>query len=160
MLVGGPPVPGGGSPRVPVSYTVSGTALGVPPSPATYVMATGVAAAPPVPPNGGLVPPVGRVAWMSPSVAGTADGNGLLNGGGRDIRRSSEPFRAQQLWDAIRAVRGQKQIPAITRMARYMNRFYQIKKGKKTEDPARVERLGWARVVRIQKREDSKLRLE
>ena len=47
---------------------------------------------------------------------------------GREVRRSSDPARAQQLWDAIKAVRMQKQIPAITRMSRYMNRFYQIKK--------------------------------
>ena len=49
-------------------------------------------------------------------------------GGTRAIRRLMDPSRAQQLWDAIKAVRQQKQIPAITRMSRYMNRFYQIKK--------------------------------
>ena len=32
---------------------------------------------------------------------------------GRECRRQSEPLRAQHLWDAIRAVRQQKQIPAI-----------------------------------------------
>ena len=48
----------------------------------------------------------------------------------REVRRCSDPARAQNLWDAIKAVRMQKQIPAITRMSRYMNRFYQIKKGK------------------------------
>ncbi len=48
----------------------------------------------------------------------------------RDVRRCSDPSRAQQLWDAIKAVRAQKQIPAITRMSRYMNRFYRVKKGK------------------------------
>lgn len=47
----------------------------------------------------------------------------------REVRRCSEPSRAQQLWDAITAVRAQKQIPAITRMSRYMNRFYQVNKG-------------------------------
>lgn len=48
----------------------------------------------------------------------------------REIRRCSDPARSQNLWDAIKAVRMQKQIPAITRMSRYMNRFYQIKKGR------------------------------
>ena len=47
----------------------------------------------------------------------------------RETRRVSDPARAQQLWDAIVAVRQQKQIPAIVRMSRYMNRFYQVKKG-------------------------------
>ena len=32
---------------------------------------------------------------------------------GRECRRQSEPLRAQHLWDAIRAVKQQKQIPAI-----------------------------------------------
>lgn len=36
----------------------------------------------------------------------------------REIRRNSDSLRAQHLWDAIRAVRAQKQIPAIPRMAR------------------------------------------
>ena len=49
--------------------------------------------------------------------------------GKRETRRVSDPSRAQQLWDAIGAVRAQKQIPAITRMSRYMNRFYQVNKG-------------------------------
>jgi len=48
----------------------------------------------------------------------------------RETRRVSDPSRAQQLWDAIVAVRSQKQIPAIVRISRYMNRFYQVKKGK------------------------------
>ena len=42
----------------------------------------------------------------------------------REIRRQSEPLRAQHLWDAIRAVRLQKQIPAIPRMGRYMHRYH------------------------------------
>ncbi len=46
----------------------------------------------------------------------------------RETRRVSDPSRAQQLWDAIVAVRAQKQIPAIVRMSRYMNRFYQVNK--------------------------------
>ena len=36
----------------------------------------------------------------------------------REVRRNSDSLRAQHLWDAIRAVRAQKQIPAIPRMAR------------------------------------------
>lgn len=47
----------------------------------------------------------------------------------RETRRVSDPGLAQKLWDAILAVRAQKQIPAIVRMSRYMNRFYQINKG-------------------------------
>ena len=42
----------------------------------------------------------------------------------REIRRQSDPLRAQHLWDAIRAVRLQKQIPAIPRMGRYMHRYH------------------------------------
>ena len=38
----------------------------------------------------------------------------------REVRRNSDSLRAQHLWDAIRAVRAQKQIPAIPRMARYV----------------------------------------
>ncbi len=37
----------------------------------------------------------------------------------RELRRQSDSLRAQHLWDAIKAVRAQKQIPAIPRMARY-----------------------------------------
>ena len=47
----------------------------------------------------------------------------------RETRRVSDPARAQQLWDAVTAVRSQKQIPAIVRMSRYMNRFYTVNKG-------------------------------
>ena len=36
----------------------------------------------------------------------------------REARRNFSPLRVQHLWDAIRAVRAQKQIPAIPRMAR------------------------------------------
>ena len=46
----------------------------------------------------------------------------------RELRRQSDSLRAQHLWDAIRAVRQQKQVPAIQRMSRYMNRFYGISK--------------------------------
>uniref|UniRef100_A0A0K2V833 SCAN domaincontaining protein 3like [Acyrthosiphon pisum] n=1 Tax=Lepeophtheirus salmonis TaxID=72036 RepID=A0A0K2V833_LEPSM len=46
----------------------------------------------------------------------------------KETRRISSSGRAQQLWDAIKAVRLQKQIPAITRMGRYMSRYYQLKK--------------------------------
>ena len=35
----------------------------------------------------------------------------------REVRRNSDSLRAQHLWDAIRAVRAQKQIPAIPRIA-------------------------------------------
>ena len=42
----------------------------------------------------------------------------------RELRRQSDPLRAQHLWDAIRAVRLQKQIPAIPRMGRYMHRYH------------------------------------
>ena len=42
----------------------------------------------------------------------------------RVCRRQSDPLRAQHLWDAIRAVRLQKQIPAIPRMGRYMHRYH------------------------------------
>ena len=41
----------------------------------------------------------------------------------REVRRNSDSLRAQHLWDAIRAVRAQKQIPAIPRMARYCLNF-------------------------------------
>jgi len=46
----------------------------------------------------------------------------------REVRRNSDSLRAQHLWDAIRAVRAQKQIPAIPRMARYMTRHHGLSK--------------------------------
>ena len=39
----------------------------------------------------------------------------------REVRRNSDSLRAQHLWDAIRAVRAQKQIPAIRRIATLMS---------------------------------------
>lgn len=46
----------------------------------------------------------------------------------RELRRQSDSLRAQHLWDAIKAVRAQKQIPAIPRMARYMSRYHGLTK--------------------------------
>lgn len=44
----------------------------------------------------------------------------------RELRRQSDSLRAQHLWDAIKAVRCQKQIPAIPRMARYTEQFIYV----------------------------------
>ncbi len=52
------------------------------------------------------------------AVAVTADAMAVESRVVREVRRNSDSLRAQHLWDAIRAVRAQKQIPAIPRMAR------------------------------------------
>jgi len=46
----------------------------------------------------------------------------------REIRRTSDPERGQQIWDGIKTVRAQKQIPALPRLSRYMNRNYKLGK--------------------------------
>ena len=40
----------------------------------------------------------------------------------QEIRRVSDPDKAQIIWDGIKTVRAQKQIPALPRLSRYMNR--------------------------------------
>ena len=41
----------------------------------------------------------------------------------KEIRRVSDPDKAQIIWDGIKTVRAQKQIPALPRLSRYMNRY-------------------------------------
>ena len=67
---------------------------------------------------------------------------GILN---KEIRRVSDPDKAQIIWDGIKVgdfedeksektiliiqtVRAQKQIPALPRLSRYMNRNYKLDK--------------------------------
>ena len=49
----------------------------------------------------------------------------LSNFGGiiKEIRRVSDPDKAQIIWDGIKTVRAQKQIPALPRLSRYMHRY-------------------------------------
>jgi len=68
------------------------------------------------------------ISGLHPTAAVAAAVGPPINTLSREVRRCSDSSRAQMLWDAIKAVRMQKQIPAITRMSRYMNRFYHIKK--------------------------------
>ena len=42
----------------------------------------------------------------------------------QEIRRVSDPDKAQIIWDGIKTVRAQKQIPALPRLSRYMNRWF------------------------------------
>ena len=42
----------------------------------------------------------------------------------KEIRRVSDPDKAQIIWDGIKTVRAQKQIPALPRLSRYMNRYH------------------------------------
>jgi len=72
--------------------------------------------------------PATAVSGLHPAAAVAAAVGPPINTYAREVRRCSDSSRAQMLWDAIKAVRMQKQIPAITRMSRYMNRFYHIKK--------------------------------
>jgi len=46
----------------------------------------------------------------------------------KEIRRVSDPDKAQIIWDGIKTVRAQKQIPALPRLSRYMNRNYKLDK--------------------------------
>ena len=48
----------------------------------------------------------------------------ISNFGGivKEIRRVSDPDKAQIIWDGIKTVRAQKQIPALPRLSRYMYR--------------------------------------
>ena len=41
----------------------------------------------------------------------------------KEIRRVSDPDKAQIIWDGIKTVRAQKQIPALPRLSRYMYRL-------------------------------------
>jgi len=46
----------------------------------------------------------------------------------KEMRRVSDPDKAQIIWDGIKTVRAQKQIPALPRLSRYMNRNYKLDK--------------------------------
>lgn len=46
----------------------------------------------------------------------------------KETRRVSDPDKAQIIWDGIKTVRAQKQIPALPRLSRYMNRNYKLDK--------------------------------
>ena len=95
-----------------------GGAVAAPPAVLSTLVPVNIVSAVPPPPS------VAPVLAMIPATAPPPPGPK------REVRRCSDPARAQNLWDAIKAVRMQKQIPAITRMSRYMARFYQVKKGK------------------------------
>jgi hypothetical protein len=48
-------------------------------------------------------------------------------------RRVACPQVTQHLWDAIKIIRSQRQIPNMTRITRYMSRVHGAKEGKKVE---------------------------
>lgn len=48
-------------------------------------------------------------------------------------RRVACPQITQHLWDAIKVIRSQRQIPNVTRITRYMSRVHGAKEGKNVE---------------------------
>lgn len=47
-------------------------------------------------------------------------------------RRVSCPQITQQLWDAIKTIRYQRQVPDIDRISRYMSRVHNVSQGKQS----------------------------
>jgi hypothetical protein len=49
-------------------------------------------------------------------------------------RRVACPQITQHLWDAIKIIRSQRQVPNVTRITRYMSRVHGAKEGKNVEN--------------------------
>lgn len=45
-------------------------------------------------------------------------------------RRMSCPQVVQQLWDAVKVIRYQRQVPNLERIVKYMNRVHSVNEGK------------------------------